>query len=101
MRPWRLVSLLMMLAVAGLALHAGVHGGDVLAGTPVRGGWALLYSGRYPGEGRLLARVPRTATRRRAAARRWSRALDRVVASLLEQATLSLRGPPAASSTSP
>jgi membrane protein implicated in regulation of membrane protease activity len=58
---------------------------------------SLLLGGRFVGEDRILARwgVARPGRRVRAQ-RRWSHARDRALASLLDCAACTLRGPPAA-----
>lgn len=55
----------------------------------------LLVSGRYVGAERILARRAVRAPRPRPAPIRWSRGPERTLASLLERAPQSLRGPPA------
>jgi hypothetical protein len=54
----------------------------------------LLLSGKFIGEGAILARRVAPA-RLRPPARRWSPVLERSLASLLERSTQQLRGPPA------
>jgi hypothetical protein len=59
---------------------------------------ALLLGGRFVGEERILARWARARPRprRAGAARPWSHARDRALASLLDCSACTLRGPPAA-----
>jgi hypothetical protein len=57
----------------------------------------LLAVGRFPGERALLARrVASPASARRATGRRWTRAVERALASQLERTSHRLRGPPVA-----
>jgi hypothetical protein len=56
----------------------------------------LLLGGRFVGEDRILARWGVARPRRRVRVqRRWSHARDRALASLLDCAACTLRGPPA------
>ncbi len=79
-------------AVAGIAGAAEV----VLFAAPFLLIAALLLSGRYVGEDRILAarRTPPPARRRRT--QRWPSRPERPFSSALERAPWSLRGPPAA-----
>jgi hypothetical protein len=58
---------------------------------------ALLLSGTFVGEEWIAARRRRTAAPapRRAVARRWTRARERALMSLLDRGAHTLRGPPA------
>jgi hypothetical protein len=94
-------ALLLLLGCAALALTVvqGLTGMEplVLYAGPFLLLVGLLLSGRFVGEEAILARraarlVPPVARPR---ARRWSIALERTPASLLERAVPLLRGPPA------
>jgi hypothetical protein len=92
-------TLMLFLGCAGLALMAvqGLTGMQELVfyAGPFLLLIGLLLSGHFIGEGAILAR--RTVlVRLRAPARRWTRVLERPLASLLERSTRQLRGPPAA-----
>ena len=56
---------------------------------------ALLLSGRFIGEERILARRVTPVPRLRAERQSWARLRERPLASLLERSTSLLRGPPA------
>jgi hypothetical protein len=93
-------ALMLFLGCAALALAAvqGLTGIQELVfyGGPFLLLIGLLLSGRFIGEDAILAR--RTVlVRLRAPARRWTRVLERPLASLLERSTRQLRGPPATS----
>src|SRR4051794_24832978 len=97
MRRRQLVSWLMALAIAGVALRSGADMSDLLVLAPALLAWTLLCNGRFPGEQRLLARRSGAAGARvRASATAWAVTVNRAVASMLDRAPRSLRGPPAA-----
>jgi hypothetical protein len=91
--------LLLALGFAALALSAvqGLTGMQdlVFYAGPCLLVLGLLLSGRFIGEGAILARRP-SPPRPRPASRRWTPVLERPLASLLERSTRQLRGPPAA-----
>ena len=93
-------ALLLCLGCAALALMAvqGLTGMQELVfyGGPFLLLIGLLLSGRFIGERAILARRPQGLVRLRPTARRWTRVLERPLASLLERSTRQLRGPPAA-----
>jgi hypothetical protein len=91
--------LLVLAAVAALvALLQGLTGVTDLAlyTAPLLLVVTLLLGGRFVGEDWIAARRRVRPRRVRPAARRWSRARDRALASLLERGATQLRGPPAA-----
>ena len=89
MRVTRRHTLLLFLAAALLVAVAGAWAAPVIIVA------ALLLTGRFVGEERILAaRLARLAPPRPARAR-WSRRLLAALVSLLERAPRSERGPPA------
>jgi hypothetical protein len=67
----------------------------VLFAAPFLTLFAVLASGRFPGEGAILARRRRAGARPRGARLRWHPRVERAPASLLERTGDRLRGPPA------
>jgi hypothetical protein len=90
----RAVIALPVLSFAAIVAVGGMH--TALHLLPFLGVVALLLSGRFVGEERILARHARPVPRpRRAAVRRWTlRRPDRVI-SLFARSPRSFRGPPA------
>lgn len=85
----------LMSAALVAALFAGAPNA-VLFAAPFLLVAGLLLSGRYFGEGRIHARrAALEPSRPRAASVHWSRRPERALASLLERAPQSRRGPPA------
>jgi hypothetical protein len=97
MRSQRVLLALLGCAAIAVAAAQGLTGVSELAlyAAPFLLLLGLLLSGRFLGEGAILARCVKAVVRLRPLPRRWAALRERVFVSRLERSPRSERGPPA------